>query len=151
MTKDEILACHAKWTFQAPATSEQLAQMEQTLDLPLPADLREALLISNGLSIGDPEEYFANIAYFSIDQILSDTLHFRLWWEQEHEEPLPFDKHQMIIFNADDCGNPFALMPAAGAAHSTFLRLSHETGEAEVMDDVNLFDFVLGSAEMAEA
>lgn len=151
MTKDDILARYAEWTFQAPASAEQLTQMEQKLDMPLPADLREALLISNGLSIGDPEEFFANIAYYSFDQILSDTVHFRIWWEQEHEEPLPFDKNQMIIFNADDCGNPFALMPAADAAHSTFLRLYHDTGEGEIMEGVNLFDFVLSSAEMAEA
>nr|WP_315468786.1 hypothetical protein [uncultured Undibacterium sp.] len=52
--------------------------MKQKLDLARPADLDKALLISNGLSIGDPEEYFANITDFSIDQILSDTLHFRL-------------------------------------------------------------------------
>jgi hypothetical protein len=123
--------------------------VEQKLDLPLPADLHEALLISNGISIGDPEEYFANITDFSIDQILSDTLHFRLWSTQE--EPRPFDKHQMILSNADDCGKLFALMHTAGAAHSTYLRLNHETGDAEVMENVNLFDFVLGSAEMAEA
>jgi len=151
MTKDDILARYSEWVFQTPATSEQLTEMEQTLDLTLPADLREALLISNGLSIGDPEEFFANIAYFSIDQILYDTQHFRIWWEQEHEEKLPFDKHQILIINANDSGDQFAMMQTAGAAHSTFLRLFHETGEAEIMEGVSLFDFVLSSAEMAEA
>ncbi len=69
---------NAERTLQAPATSEQSKQVKQKLDLARPADLDKALLISNGLSIGDPEEYFANITDFSIDQILSDTLHFRL-------------------------------------------------------------------------
>ena len=150
MTKDEILARYSGWTFQAPATPEQLTQLEQTLDLTLPADLRAALLISNGLSIEIPECFFENYAYYSIDRLISDTQHFRIWWEEEHEIKLPFDSHQILIFNMDITGNPFGIMQIPGDAHSTFLFLDHESGEAGPLKNMTLFDFVLSSAEMAE-
>lgn len=98
MWKEYIQSLDAGCKFQPPATEEQIAEVEAYLSVPLPEELRQLLLESNGVESENGDSIvFSTKGIFGTNEEMRNDKEFA-------ELFMPFDN---LLFFADDIGGNF--------------------------------------------